>query len=77
MKDDDGGPAYPGLVKDGKTGLVHNLPGMSLRDYFAGQVLASIMAQTIIDMSMMGTLCNKASLLSYRIADAMLLERQK
>lgn len=40
MTQNDGGPAFPGL------GYTDNAVGMSLRDYFAGQALAAIIAAT-------------------------------
>jgi hypothetical protein len=43
----DGGPAFPHVYdvwEDNKTRTIHVYPGMSLRDYFAGQALAGIMA---------------------------------
>ena len=45
-KIDDGGPAYPAemaqvMAGHGRTVGVHSHNGMTLRDYFAGQALAS------------------------------------
>ena len=61
-KPKDGGPAFP-------VGL---LPGMSLRDYFAGQALVSITTEGLRLDQMQG-IAKRA----YRIADAMLAEREK
>jgi hypothetical protein len=55
---DDGGPAFPALTH----------PGMSLRDWFAGQVLASP-----IDDDADADLARRC----YAIADAMLAARKK
>jgi hypothetical protein len=59
-----GGPAFAG-------GGVINQEGMSLRDYFAGQALPTLieMYPTSSDDGVAG--------LAYRWADAMLAERQK
>lgn len=42
----DGGPAWPQSVSiaqpSGKYTVVHSQPGMSLRDWFAGQAMASL-----------------------------------
>ena len=63
----DGGPAFP--CTDAK-GFVSE--GMSLRDYFAGQALAGLLAQY-------GYGALKQSLITdcYEYADAMLAEREK
>lgn len=63
----DGGPAFPG-ERDG-------VPGMSLRDYFAGQALSGLLA------SCAGSDCGvyqeeQAATLAYGIADAMLEKRR-
>lgn len=44
-------------------------PGMTLRDYFAGQVITGVISSKI-------SLRESASL-SYELADALLIERQK
>ena len=83
---DDGGPVYPCTKRERvftKEAMVEaNLPdafafaeaqhpGMSLRDYFAGQALALVLSQ---DGSRIApTLAHAA----YEIADAMLAERTK
>lgn len=40
----DGGPAFP--VMDDSDGGMHRHPGMSLRDWFAGQALAGFTSQS-------------------------------
>lgn len=40
QKIDDGGPAFP--CEGGDMSGLHAAPGMSLRDWFAGQVLAAL-----------------------------------
>jgi hypothetical protein len=71
-KIDDGGQAFP--TPDGDRGLA--VPGMSLRDYFAGQAINAMMLgykPTIDDnpLDLPGLLAKS----SYRIADAMLAAR--
>lgn len=55
-----GGPAFPAMAKD-----------MSLRDWFAGQALAGILA----DPEVVGELKPSAEF-AYKMADAMLAERE-
>jgi hypothetical protein len=43
-------------------------PGMTLRDYFAGQALAGLVTNTYLE---------DLGELSYKIAEALLIERQK
>jgi len=64
MVKDDGGTAFP---------VTRPAPhvGMTLRDYFAGQVLANAAIAPYIDQG------SQVSRLAYTIADAMLAERQK
>ena len=63
----DGGPAFP--CTDAK-GFVSD--GMSLRDYFAGQALAGMLANPELP-----TDAEYIAKWSYLNADAMLAERQK
>jgi hypothetical protein len=65
MKDNQGGPAFPRTEHPNET-------GMTLRDYFAAQMLASVMSATsrsIPDPKMIATAC-------YKVADAMLEARK-
>ena len=66
--DSTGGPAYP-PHHDPK----HHHSGMTLRDYFAGQALAIVMAR--FDSAYRPTLGDIATL-AYLMADAMIAERQ-
>lgn len=69
----DGGPAFPVSVGMGPLSANFASPGMSLRDWFAGMALQGIMAASQgswIDIKEFATL-------SFRLADAMLKERQK
>jgi hypothetical protein len=43
----NGGPAFP--QNDASVNRINNLDGMTLRDYFAGQALVGIMANSRID----------------------------
>lgn len=61
----DGGPAFPGPADDD----LLQYYGMSLRDWFAGQVLAGMGGH--YDQSWL------AAERAYQIADAMLTERNK
>lgn len=79
---DNGGPAFPnrGLNNDGCTDII--APGMTLRDWFAGQALAASDGQTLVAMKdaaekhglsleqVVGSYC-------YSLADAMLAARNK
>lgn len=70
---DDGGPAfpYPGMETRGAIYTGHT--GMSLRDYFAGQILTSIALredQLTGDFSKFCDAC-------YRVADTMLEARKR
>lgn len=49
MTAQDGGAAFPGCVRGDKRALIRN-PGMSLRDYFAGQALAGLVGEYAKDM---------------------------
>lgn len=71
-KIDNGGTVFPGHrteVIDGGAVIMHISDGMSLRDYFAGQALHFFDCD-IKDISEMVEHC-------YKIADAMLKERNK
>lgn len=77
-----GGPAFP--AEGGEASGLHPNPGMTLRDYFAGQALAGIFAggyrstgDNIRDMAsgVMGAASPAKA--AYAIADALLTERAK
>lgn len=67
-KREDGGPAFPRVTTETITGS----PGMSLRDYFAGQALL-VLADNAEGLDEFGSAARTA----YRLADAMLAERGK
>ena len=66
IKRDDGGPAFP------SPGGEH--PGMSLRDWLAGQAMASFTRNREAEMFNDQTMQWHAKI-AYQLADAMLLER--
>ena len=68
---DNGGPAFPGFRENYEVGVriqtAHE--GMTLRDWFAGQALAGMLARNL-EMP-----ADKCGVYSYEIADAMLKAR--
>lgn len=67
----DGGPAF------GHGDHVHGgYPGMSIRDWFAGQALAGMASISLEDGDMVMGWADMSKA-AYRAADAMLAERQK
>lgn len=72
--DDQGGPAFPGNFDHG-TGI-ESFVGMTLRDYFAGQALASVSLGVLVQAE--GVLAEQSLAdAAYRVAGAMLAERSK
>lgn len=73
-KKNDGGPAFPRAAFGApETGMLnHEQDGMSLRDYFAGQALAGLLANPDVN----GEVHHFATD-AYRCADAMLAERSR
>ncbi len=68
MDDKDGGPAFPTLPN--RLSIERGDPGMTLRDYFAGQALAGLLAD------MAGADEDVRADMAYNQADAMLLRRK-
>jgi hypothetical protein len=64
----DGGPAFPNFAVN-LSGLKHDQPGMTLRDWFAGQALASA-GSSSLDAVRIAKAC-------YERADAMIAAREK
>jgi hypothetical protein len=90
MSKPDGGPAFPCEAEVWLSNTEHprwvtqNVSGMSLRDYFAGQALAGLLARSSIEVPHCGfcrPVGNDAGEhyadIAYRYADAMLAEREK
>lgn len=73
MTKPDGGPAFPQhefAPTGGGGGYWTNVGGMSLRDWFAGQAFAGIMANPQAWLDSDGVL--RAEMLAYNKADAMI-----
>ena len=77
----DGGPAFPridGLEQGdpGRTDVICT-PGMTLRDYFAGQALAGLTAQVsgVKSRDDYALYVAQSPIVAYQIADAMLAAR--
>ena len=66
----DGGPAFPETRWDDRTRTEMQWTGMSLRDYFAGEVLASNRQFALTDPDYIAVAC-------YHLADAMLKARER
>ena len=78
-KINDGGPAFP-RVGEGFGNPEHDAPGMSLRDWFAGQALVGMLSHPGCEV--MGSYHNNCdekgvASVAYAYADAMLAEREK
>ena len=77
----DGGPAFPTWVNDPKFGMSPQI-GITLRDYFAARVAASMFVDPVwikkaIDLSNEKHWPYAAARWCYQAADAMLAERNK
>ena len=80
MTPQDGGPAFPATVYDKAQHLWYEVPGMSLRDWFAGQALAGLAAcpTTSLNNGMRGKNTSTGhAALAYEMADAMLAKQAK
>lgn len=69
-KHDDGGPAFP--QNDATVNRINNEAGMSLRDWFAGQVLMGLCADSNYNRTTDGYAEG-----AYVLADAMLAARTR
>ena len=79
-----GGPVYPMFVKGGAQPFVGGMtlytedyhhPGMSLRDWYAGQALSGLLVNRPEDIP--SQVVDGYTRLAYQLADAMLAERDK
>jgi hypothetical protein len=72
MSKNDGGPAFPETKYGGNSDRhpVDEVPGMTLRDWFAGQALMQTHSESTFDIDAIAAEC-------YRMADAMIAERSK
>jgi len=70
-KQKDGGAAFP-VFDSARGGMDYQCydPGMTLRDWFAGQVLAGMLTADIHSKEKVANFC-------YGMADAMIAEREK
>ncbi len=80
MSTPDGGPAFPrvfqytGHDEEGGTATIsEEHPGMSLRDWFAGQALCGVLSNPRIDFNKEKDIAKGA----FEHADAMLKERER
>lgn len=75
-------PLPPGSMVDGAASIHPDFAGMEIRDVFAGQAMAAILSvpdsslSRIPDIHMVEAIADVARL-SYRIADAMMRERER
>lgn len=69
----DGGPAFPHAVQKLHSSYASAIEGMSLRDWFAGQALAGLCA----DSEFRGKNTISYVSFSYDLADAMLAARNR
>jgi hypothetical protein len=69
----NGGPAFP----VGDQSLHPLLIGMSLRDWFAGMALGALRSQILTMMMTKEGDVSKAAEVAYRVADAMIAQRDK
>ena len=76
MTKETGGPAFPRSgVKDGYGKVVGDVKGMTLRDYFAGQVLVGWPSTlNTVDAAWIE---QHGAKIAYRIADAMIAARME
>lgn len=82
MSIEDGGPAFPAKVRhtqqDGIDGViqawVEQVPGMTLRDYFAGQMIPGLVAVAAHDTVWHS---EKIATDAFELADAMIAESTK
>jgi len=76
MANEDGGPAFPtgGGYDAAFNEYVADRPGLSLRDWFAGQAVDSAVQMLDIEQPNWEERLAKSA---YRIADAMLAERKR
>ena len=78
MSENDGGPAFPS-VGEGFGDHLYSAPGMTLRDWFAGQVFAQTFSDArgfgLLPEAEMAEQLVKAAAIAYCAADAMLKAR--
>ena len=75
MEKQTGGPAYPSVISSSGGHVLDHSDGMTLRDYFAGQALISLIEISISKGNMPSKYADTWAESAYLIADAMLVER--
>ncbi len=72
----DGGPAFPvpppSVIESTGDKIYSEQQGMTLRDYFAGQIIAALISDTI---SIQPSLASREANLAYAISDALIKAR--
>lgn len=77
-KPKQGGPAWPSLRYTETDGCEYStFDGMSLRDWFAGQTLIGLINIAPRATNLMGDISPQLVESSYKVADAMIAEREK
>lgn len=76
MANKDGGPAFPS-VGEGFDNPLYSAPGMTLRDWFAGQAMAAFIAGHGAAGGPQPPRPGIAARAAYKYADAMLAGREK
>ena len=76
-----GGPAFPTAMEEHHEGVLHfDMPGMTLRDYFAAKALPAIVAAYVEAngrLSSTDHIHYNCSAHAYKMADAMLIAREQ
>lgn len=82
MNKDDGGPAFPRPLPKGEwpldqvLGIIERHAGMSLRDYFAAKIMATLMSGAVLPTKAdRDEHLPHAAQVAYEVADAMLVAR--
>jgi hypothetical protein len=77
----DGGPAFPcpSFHEDPQGSWLKGFPGISIRDYFAGQALSSMNCMSLSQQETAEPkrVFKEAAINAYTYADAMLVERER
>lgn len=79
MAKNDGGPFHPTGIEtfDGPNRMVEHFPGATLRDWFAGQIMAAHVLVNLERKPYGKELIKELAKVSYECADTMLAEKEK